>query len=75
MLIYKIFRADEWAALQSDGKTSGAPVDLADGFAIHGDGGVGHPLQERAHQSDQSMMSAGAARSVRKALAGASASA
>ena len=32
MLIYKIFRTDEWAALDRDGTTSGAPVDLADGF-------------------------------------------
>ncbi|MDK3019522.1 DUF952 domain-containing protein [Pseudodonghicola flavimaris] len=32
MLIYKIFRADEWAALQAAGETSGAPVDVADGF-------------------------------------------
>jgi len=32
MLIYKIFRADEWAAMQVDGQTQGAPVDLADGF-------------------------------------------
>jgi uncharacterized protein (DUF952 family) len=32
MLIYKIFRADEWAALQTAGETAGAPVDLADGF-------------------------------------------
>ncbi len=32
MLIYKIFRADEWAALQAQGETGGAPVDLADGF-------------------------------------------
>lgn len=32
MLIYKIFRADEWAALEADGETLGAPVDLADGF-------------------------------------------
>ncbi|TDK48777.1 DUF952 domain-containing protein [Antarcticimicrobium luteum] len=32
MLIYKIFRADEWAALQQAGETTGAPVDLADGF-------------------------------------------
>jgi len=32
MLIYKIFRANEWAALQAEGQTSGAPVDLADGF-------------------------------------------
>ncbi|MQY42984.1 DUF952 domain-containing protein [Epibacterium sp. SM1969] len=32
MLIYKIFRQDEWAALQTKGETQGAPVDLADGF-------------------------------------------
>ena len=32
MLIYKIFRADEWAQLQADGATPGAPVDIADGF-------------------------------------------
>lgn len=32
MLIYKILRGPEWAALQSRGRTSGAPVDLADGF-------------------------------------------
>ncbi|MDF1728164.1 MAG: DUF952 domain-containing protein [Sulfitobacter sp.] len=32
MLIYKIFRADEWAALRREGSTQGAPVDLADGY-------------------------------------------
>jgi uncharacterized protein (DUF952 family) len=32
MVIYKIFRADEWAALEREGETLGAPVDLADGF-------------------------------------------
>lgn len=32
MMIYKIFRAGEWSALQTDGETLGAPVDLADGF-------------------------------------------
>lgn len=32
MLIYKILRASEWAALRSDGQTAGAPVDIADGF-------------------------------------------
>ena len=32
MLIYKIFRADEWAALVRDGETSGAPIDVADGY-------------------------------------------
>ena len=34
MLIYKIFRGPEWAALQAEGQTQGAPVDLADGY-IH----------------------------------------
>ncbi len=34
MLIYKIFRAPEWAALEARGESLGAPVDLADGF-IH----------------------------------------
>ncbi|WP_375175404.1 DUF952 domain-containing protein [Pseudooceanicola sp.] len=34
MLIYKIFRADEWQTLRDDGVTAGAPVDLADGY-IH----------------------------------------
>jgi uncharacterized protein (DUF952 family) len=32
MLVYKIFRAPEWAALQAAGETRGAPVDLADGY-------------------------------------------
>ena len=32
MLIYKIFRADEWAVLQAQGATDGAPIDVADGF-------------------------------------------
>jgi len=32
MLIYKIFRAEEWAALQAQGETRGAPIDVADGF-------------------------------------------
>ncbi len=32
MLIFKILRADEWAQLQADGKTLGAPIDLQDGF-------------------------------------------
>ncbi|UWR24098.1 DUF952 domain-containing protein [Sulfitobacter sp. S190] len=34
MLIYKIFRADEWHSLRSTGETAGAPIDLADGY-IH----------------------------------------
>ncbi|MFW8634164.1 DUF952 domain-containing protein [Cribrihabitans pelagius] len=32
MLIYKIFRADEWAALQAEGETAGAPIDVTDGY-------------------------------------------
>ena len=34
MLIYKIFRAPEWADLDANGETLGAPIDLADGY-IH----------------------------------------
>lgn len=34
MQIYKIFRAAEWQAFRSAGKTKGAPVDHEDGF-IH----------------------------------------
>lgn len=32
MLIYKIFRADEWSALRKRGATEGAPIDVADGY-------------------------------------------
>ena len=32
MLIYKILTAAQWADLQRDATTPGAPVDLADGF-------------------------------------------
>ncbi|MCK0149676.1 DUF952 domain-containing protein [Marivita sp. S6314] len=34
MIIYKLLRADEWAALQTQGETTGAPIDVADGY-IH----------------------------------------
>jgi len=34
MHIYKIFRADEWRALEAKGETLGAPIDLTDGY-IH----------------------------------------
>lgn len=34
MLIYKIFRADEWQHFQDQGETLGAPIDVADGY-IH----------------------------------------
>jgi len=32
MLVYKIFHALEWATLQDQGETLGAPIDLNDGF-------------------------------------------
>ncbi len=32
MPVYKILTAPQWAALERDGATAGAPVDLADGF-------------------------------------------
>lgn len=32
MLIYKIFRAPEWAELRANGTTTGAPIDVTDGF-------------------------------------------
>ncbi len=34
MLIFKIFRADEWKAFHEAGETLGAPIDLSDGY-IH----------------------------------------
>lgn len=34
MLIYKIFRGHEWTELAANGRTAGAPIDLADGY-IH----------------------------------------
>ena len=32
MLIYKIFRSDEWTALETQGETLGAPIDVQDGY-------------------------------------------
>lgn len=32
MLIFKVFRGPEWAELVENGRTRGAPVDVADGF-------------------------------------------
>jgi len=32
MLIYKILTTDQWAELQAQGETPGAPIDVADGF-------------------------------------------
>jgi uncharacterized protein (DUF952 family) len=37
MLIYKIFRASEWAELQAKGATDGAPIDVADGYVHFSD--------------------------------------
>ncbi len=34
MIIYKILTTDQWEDLQTKGETSGAPIDIADGF-IH----------------------------------------
>ena len=34
MLIFKLFRKDEWLQFKASGKTDGAPIDMADGF-IH----------------------------------------
>ena len=31
-MIFKLLRTPEWHALQADGVTAGAPVDLADGY-------------------------------------------
>lgn len=44
MLIYKIFRRPEWADLRAKGKTTGAPVDVADGY-IH------FSTSEQAHET------------------------
>ena len=32
MLIFKIFRSNEWADLRKNGETIGAPIDVADGY-------------------------------------------
>ncbi|KIN73621.1 DUF952 domain-containing protein [Sulfitobacter guttiformis] len=34
MLIFKILRTDEWNTLRKEGETTGAPIDVADGY-IH----------------------------------------
>lgn len=34
MLIFKILRTDEWQTLRTAGETTGAPIDVADGY-IH----------------------------------------
>ena len=32
MLIFKIFRAEEWAEFEAAGVTAGAPIDVSDGY-------------------------------------------
>lgn len=32
MLIYKVFRTQEWAVLETQGETLGAPIDVQDGY-------------------------------------------
>ena len=39
-MIYKLFLASEWAELQADGATHGAPIDLADGYIHFSDRGT-----------------------------------
>ena len=39
MLVYKILRREEWVALERDGATEGAPIDLAQQAPAEG---VGH---------------------------------
>lgn len=34
MLIFKILRTDQWRTLRAEGETTGAPIDVADGY-IH----------------------------------------
>lgn len=34
MIIYKILRAEEWAVLRDNGSSTGAPIDVIDGY-IH----------------------------------------
>lgn len=52
MLIYKIFRASEWADLDLAGETRGAPVDLADGY-IHFSTAVQAPETAAKHFSGE----------------------
>lgn len=51
MLVYKILRDDEWAALQRDGVITGAPIDLSDGF-VHLSSGDQVAETARRHFAD-----------------------
>lgn len=48
MLIYKIFRAPEWAELRENGETQGAPIDRVDGY-IHFSTGAQAPDTASRH--------------------------
>ena len=52
MLIYKIFRADEWHALRAAKVSQGAPVDLADGY-IHFSTAAQAPETAAKHFADE----------------------
>ena len=52
MLIYKIFRKDEWAQLRRDGESPGAPVDVADGY-VHFSTAAQAPGTAAKHFADQ----------------------
>lgn len=53
MLIYKVLRAPEWAQMQRDGQTAGAPVDLSDGY-IHFSTAVQLPVTLSKHFAGES---------------------
>lgn len=52
MQIYKVLRAPEWAQMQRDGQTAGAPVDLADGY-VHFSTAEQLPVTLERHFADQ----------------------
>ena len=53
MLIYKVLRTPEWAQMQRDGHTAGAPVDLSDGY-IHFSTAVQLPVTLSKHFAGES---------------------
>jgi uncharacterized protein (DUF952 family) len=52
MLVYKILRAEEWAAFDAAGVTDGAPVDLADGY-VHLSTAAQAPETAARHFADE----------------------
>ena len=55
MLIYKIFRADEWQTLQDNGVTEGAPIDVVDGFVHFSTAGQVRETAARHFAGEQSL--------------------